>query len=63
MLILRLLRQSVLIRRWIITRGGVKDTRLEAKDTKKKSKANRTALPRIDPLEANDQEHKRKCSP
>ena len=52
-----------------ITRGGVEDTRLEAKakDTKKfrgqgKKKISR---PRTDPLEAKtkDQGHRRKCSP
>ena len=56
------------------TRGGVEDTRLEAKakDTKKirgqGHKKNprprpRTAFPRTDTLEAKDQGHKRKCSP
>ena len=46
-------------------RDGVEDTRLEAKDTKKNPRP-RTALPRIDPLEAKDknaQGHRRKCSP
>ena len=36
-----------------ISRGGVEDTRLEAKDTKKNPRP-RTALPRTDPLEAKD---------
>ena len=45
-------------------RGGVEDTRLEAKDTKKTPRPRpRTALPRSDPLEAKDQGHRRKCSP
>ena len=54
-------------------RGGVEDTRLEAKakDTKKKPRPRpRTAFPRTDTLEAKDrnargqgQGHKRKCSP
>ena len=42
-------------------RGGVEDTRLEAKDTKKKPRP-RTAFPRTDTLEAKDEGHKRKCS-
>ena len=37
----------------MIDRGGVKDTRLEAKDTKKNPRP-RTALPRTDPLKAKD---------
>ena len=48
----------------IVIRGGVEDTRLEAKDTKKNPR------PRTDTLEAKDrntrgqdQGHKRKCSP
>ena len=47
----------------LFTRGGVEDTRPEAKakDTKKNPRP-RTALPRTDPLEAKDQGHKRKCS-
>ena len=55
------------------SRGGVEDTRLEAKakDTKKNSRPRpRTAVPRTDPLEAKDrnargqgQGHRRKCSP
>ena len=51
-----------------MTRDGVEDTRLEAKDTKKNPRP-RTALPRIDPLEAKDwdargqgQGHRRKFS-
>ena len=52
-------------------RGGVEDTRLEAKDTKKKPRQRpRTAFPRTDTLEAKDrsargqgQGHKSKCSP
>ena len=36
-----------------IARGGVEDTRLEAKDTKKNPRP-RTAFPRTDPLEAKD---------
>ena len=54
-------------------RGGVEDTRLEAKakDTKKKTRPRpRTAFQRTDTLEAKDrnargqgQGHKRKCSP
>ena len=56
----------------LYTRGGVEDTRLEAKARAKDTKKNprprpRTALPRTDPLEAKDrnalsQGHKRKCS-
>ena len=61
----------------IITRGGVEDTRLEAKAKAKDTKKNprprpRTAFPRTDTLEAKDrnargqkakdQGHKRKCS-
>ena len=57
----RYIRKGMLLRRWIITRGGVKDTRLKAKDTKKNPRP-RTALPRTDPLEAKDQGLKRKCS-
>ena len=48
------------------SRGGVEDTRLEAKanDTKKNPRPRpRTAFPRTDTLEAKDQGHKRKCSP
>ena len=52
-----------------LRRGGVEDTRLEAKakDTKKNPRP-RTAFPRTDTLEAMDrnargQGHKRKCSP
>ena len=37
----------------IVIRGGVEDTRLEAKDTKKNPRP-RTAFPRTDPLEAKD---------
>ena len=57
----------------ISSRGGVEDTRLEAKakDTKKNPRPKpRTAFLRTDPLEAKDrmleakdQEHSRKCSP
>ena len=37
------------------SRGGVEDTRLEAKDTKKNPRPRpRTAFPRTDPLEAKD---------
>ena len=53
------------IKVWVITRGGVEDTRLEAKakDTKKNPRPRpRTAFPRTDSFEAKDQEHKRKCS-
>ena len=39
--------------------GGVENTRLKAKDTKKISRPR----PRTDPLEAKDQGHRRKCSP
>ena len=68
-----------MVKRFRITRGGVEDTRLEAKakDTKKnprprtqKNPRPRTAFPRTDTLEAKDrnvrgqvQGHKRKCSP
>ena len=57
-----------------ISRGGVEDTRLEAKDTKKNPRLRprpRTALLRTDPIEAKDrnvrgkakdQGHRRKCS-
>ena len=39
----------------LFSRGGVEDTRLEAKDTKKNPRPRpRTALPRTDPLEAKD---------
>ena len=61
---------------WLTIRGGVEDTRLEAKakDTKKseakdtKNPRPRTAFPRTDILEAKGrnargQGHKRKCSP
>ena len=43
------------IKVWVITRGGVEDTRLEAKakDTKKNPRP-RTAYPRTDTLEAKD---------
>ena len=46
-------------------RGGVEDTRLKAKTTKKNPRPKPgTALPRTDPLEAKakDQGHWRKCS-
>ena len=55
----------------VTTRGGVEDTRLEAKakNTKKTRPRPRTALPRTDPLEAKDrnargqgQGHRNKCS-
>ena len=51
-----------------LTRGGVEDTRLEAKakDTKKNPRPRpKTAFPRTDTLEAKakDQGYKRKCSP
>ena len=39
---------------WIEIRGGVEDTRLEAKDTKNPRPRSITALPRTDPLEAKD---------
>ena len=52
------------------TRGGVEDTRLEAKAKDTKNPRPRTAFPRTDTLEAKDrnargqgQGHKRKCSP
>ena len=46
-------------------RGGVEDTRLEAKDTKKSEAkpSPRTAFPRTEPLEAKDRGHRRKRSP
>ena len=53
----------------ISSRGGVEDTRLEAKAKgTKKNPRPRTAFPRTDPLEAKnrnprDQGHSRKCSP
>ena len=45
------------------SRGGVEDTRLEAKDNAKytKNPRPRTDIPRRDPLEAKDQGHRRKC--
>ena len=52
----------------VSNRGGVEDTRLEAKDTKKNPRP-RTAFPRTEPLEAKDrnargqgQGHRRKRS-
>ena len=59
------------IKVWVITRGGVEDTRLEAraKDTKKIQgqgqpfRGQTLSKPRTGMLEAKDQEHKRKCSP
>ena len=61
------------IKVWVITRGGVEDTRLEAraKDTKKirgqgqgqPFRGQTLSKPRTGMLEAKDQEHKRKCSP
>ena len=55
----------------MITRGGVEDTRLEAKakDTKKIQgqgqpfRGQTLSRPRTGMLEAKDQGHKRKCSP
>ena len=55
----------------LINRGGVEDTRLEAKDTKKirgqgqgqPSRGQTLLRPRTGMLEAKDQGHKRKCSP
>ena len=48
----------------ISIRGGVEDTRLEAKDTKKIQGLGQTlSRPRIGMLKAKDQAHKRKCSP
>ena len=49
----------------ISNRGGVEDTRLEAKakDTKNPRPRPRTSLLRTDPLEAKDQGNKSKCSP
>ena len=50
-------------------RGGVEDTRLEAKDTKKirgqvqPFRGQTLSRPRAGMLEAKDQGHKRKCSP
>ena len=47
-------------------RGGVEDTKLEAKAKDQEHKKNprpRTAFSRTDPLEAKDQGHRRKCSP
>ena len=51
---------------FVSLRGGVEDTRLEAKT--QKNPRPRTAFPRTEPLEAKDrnargQGHKRKCSP
>ena len=61
------------MRRYTVSRGGVEDTRLEAKakDTKKiRGQGPRTAFPRTDTLEARTenvrgqgQGHKRICSP
>ena len=53
------------------SRGGVEDTRLEAKDTKKirgqgqgqPFRGQTLSRPRTGMLEAKDQGHKRKCSP
>ena len=53
----------------VITRGGVEDTRLEAKDTKKirgqgePLRGQTLSTPRTGMLEANDLGHKRECSP
>ena len=44
-----------------LSRGGVDDTRLEAKA--KNAKKIPRPRPRTDPLEAKDQGHRRKCSP
>ena len=55
------------LNRFVFSRGGTVDTRLETKHTKKNPRP-RTALLRTDTLEAKDrkargQGHKRKCSP
>ena len=55
----------------VFTRGGVEDTRLEAKDTKKirgqgqgqPFRGPTLSRPRTGMLKAKDQGHKRKCSP
>ena len=57
--------------RLLIIRGGVEDTRLEAKDTKKirgqgqgqPFRGQTLSRPRTGMLEAKDQGHSRKCSP
>ena len=52
-----------------IIRGGVEDTRLEAKETKKirgqgqPFRGQTLSRPRTGMLEAQDQGHSRKCSP
>ena len=54
-----------------VSRGGVEDTRLEAKDTKKNRgqgqgqpfRGQTLSRPRTGTLEAKDHGHKRKCSP
>ena len=63
------------IKVWVINRGGVEDTRLEAKAKTKAKKKIRgqgqgqpfrgqtLSKPRTGMLEAKDQGHKRKCSP
>ena len=64
--------QEFLLEQYIqINRGGVEDTRLEAKDTKKirgqgqgqPFRGQTLSKPRTGMLEAKDQGHKRKCSP
>ena len=53
----------------VVNRGGVEDTRLEAKDTKKirgqgqPFRGQTLSRPRTGMLKAKDQGHKRKCSP
>ena len=53
----------------LVSRGGVEDTRLETKDTKKirgqgqPFRGQTFSRPRTGMLEAKDQGHKRKCSP
>ena len=43
-------------------RGGVENTRLEAKTKNTKKSEAKESPPRADPLEAKDQGHRRKCS-
>ena len=54
--------------KYLLIRGGVEDTRLEAKDTKKfrgqgqPFRGQTLSRPRTGMLEAKDQEHRRNCS-
>ena len=66
-------RQQTMMKKEIITRGGVEGTRLKAKDTKKirgqgkdqgqPFRGQTLSRPRTGMLEAKDQVHSRKCSP